>query len=172
VAARVDTLEHCVTTTAARQDFDPSVGADIAAAGIVVGLTAHRPLRDLLGAGDMDGIRGRLAPHRELLEAGVDLIVHSDAGTPGTLFSRFAESIEIFQIGLMTTVGAAIRAATTGPAAALGIEDDTGRLSPGYAADFVIVDDLVSANIRALRNVVQVARDGVLMSVERSSTRN
>jgi imidazolonepropionase-like amidohydrolase len=170
VAAQVDTLEHCVTTTAAKQDFDARVGPDIAAAGIVVGLTAHKPLRDLLRVGDMDGIRRRLAPHRKLLGAGVDLIVHSDAGTPGTLFSRFAESIEIFRIGLMTSVGAAISAATTGAATALGIEHDTGQLSAGYAADFVIVDDLVSADIRAVRNVVQVARDGILTSVERSTT--
>ena len=140
VSAGVDTLEHCVTTTAARQDYDPTLNAAIVEAGIVVGVTAHRPLRDLLEVGDISGIRTRLRPHRELQAAGATLTVHSDAGTPGTTFDGIARSIEIFKLGLDTSIHMAVRAATLNAAIALGIESKTGTLEAGKTADFVLLD--------------------------------
>jgi imidazolonepropionase-like amidohydrolase len=162
VIAGVHTLEHCVTTTAARQDYDPTLNAAIVEAGIVVGVTAHRPLRDLLEAGDLTAIRKRLAPHRELQAAGATLTVHSDAGTPGTRFDGIAKSIEIFKLGLDTNIHMAVRAATFNAAIALDIESETGTLEVGKRADFVLLDGDLGTDDRALRRVVGVARDGRL----------
>ena len=119
------------------QDYDPSLAPAIAAAGIVVGVTAHRPLRALLAAGDLDAIHARLAPHRHLRAAGVALTVHSDAGTPGSRFDALAESVEIFRHGLETTTEEAVQAATGTAARALGIEADSGLVAPGYRADLL-----------------------------------
>ena len=160
VAAPVDTLEHCTTTTDRHQDYDPSLAPEIAAAGIVVGVTAHRPLRALLAAGELDAIHARLAPHRHLRAAGVALTVHSDAGTPGTRFDALAESVEIFRHGLETTTEQAVQAATGTAARALGIEADSGLVAPGYRADLLAVDGDLLADIRALRRVVCVVRGG------------
>ena len=162
VIAGVNTLEHCVTTTAARQDYDPTLNAAIVEAGIVVGVTAHRPLRDLLEAGDLTAIRKRLAPHRELQAAGATLTVHSDAGTPGTRFDGIARSIEIFKLGLDTSIQMAVRAATLNAAIALDIQSETGTLEVGKRADFVLLDGDLGTDDRALRRVVGVARDGRL----------
>jgi imidazolonepropionase-like amidohydrolase len=162
LAARVDTIEHCVTTTPARQDYDPALAPAIAAAGIVVGVTAHHPLRTLLSADDVEGIRTRLAPHRHLRESGVSLVVHSDAGTPGTAFEHFAESVEIFQLGLDTTVGEAVAAATSVSAAALGMKHRTGALRRGLTADLLIVRGILSTDVRALRRPVCVMRSGTI----------
>ena len=165
VAAGVSTIEHCVTTTSARQDYDPALNARIVEAGITVGVTAHNPLRTLLGAGDLAGIRQRLTPHRELYTAGVVLTVHSDAGTMGTSFDRFAESIEIFKIGMEISVSEALRAATSTAARALGIENETGRLIPGLAADLLVLEGDLGLDVRVLRRVVRVARAGDLRPV-------
>jgi imidazolonepropionase-like amidohydrolase len=160
LAAGVNTLEHCVSTQGAPQDHDPSLDAAIADAGIIVGLTAHGPMRELLRAGDTKTIRERLAPHRRMLEAGVELTVHSDGGTPGSHFDAFAESIEIFRLGLDTSTAEAVRAATSSAAAALGIEDQTGLLAAGMRADLAVLDGDLGTDIRALRRVVAVAQEG------------
>lgn len=163
VEARVDTLEHCVTTTSATQDYDPAVATSIATAGVIVGVTAHAPLRALLAQQDVEGIRDRLTPHRHLRDAGVELTVHSDAGTPGTTFDKFALSVELFHIGVAETVGEAIKAATQMAARAAGIDREIGEVSPGYVADLLIVQGRLSDTTTAIRDVVGVVRSGVLV---------
>ena len=165
VAARVDTLEHCVSTQSERQAFDPALGPAIAAAGIIVGVTAHGPLRALLRAGDTDAIRRRLAPHRDLRAAGVELTVHSDAGTPRSRFDGMAESIEIFQVGLGTTTTEALRAATTSAAAALGMDAEIGSVAAGRRGDLAVLDGDLRGDIRALRRVVATAHDGAFVTI-------
>src|SRR5947209_15659661 len=86
----IDTVEHGWTITGARQDVDDALAAWMASTGIYGSVTAHHALRTLLRDGDVDGLRRRLASHRRFRDAGVRLVVHSDAGTPGTRFSDFA----------------------------------------------------------------------------------
>jgi imidazolonepropionase-like amidohydrolase len=170
IAAGVNTLEHCTTTTAARQDYDPALNAGIVASGIIVGVTAHHPLRELLRRGDVRAIRDRLAPHREIREAGALMTVHSDAGTPGTAFDALAESIQIFQIGLDTTIEEALQAATSTAARALGIESETGLLAAGRAADIVVLDGDLRSDIGALAHVVAVVRAGAVLYPQEGRT--
>ena len=160
VEAGVDTIEHFATITSARQDYDLSLAAAIQAAGIVVGVTAHHSLRELLISDDLQQIRARLAPHRALREAGVRMVVHSDAGTPGTRFEDFAQSVEIFMHGMQVPVPAAIAAATGDAATALGIDQNTGTVRPGKQADLIIVDGPLDRDIRSLRRPVAVIKGG------------
>ena len=141
VTAGVDTIEHCWTITGGQQDADDDTIRLLAASGRFGSVTAHCGLRTLLGQGP-DGVaelRARLTPHRLMRQAGVPLPVHSDAGTPGTRFECFCQSVDCFHRGLETTLEEAIHAATYAPAQALGLGDRIGRVEPTYAADLVVV---------------------------------
>jgi imidazolonepropionase-like amidohydrolase len=160
VAAGIDTIEHGWTITGARQDLDDELAVRMIAAGAIGSVTAHHALRALLREGDLEELRRRLAGHRRFRDAGVRLVVHSDAGTPGTAFGDFAESVEVFALGLDATIGEAIAAATSTAAAALGIEADTGTIAPGMRADLLAVEGDLREDGRALRHVARVIRDG------------
>ena len=141
VAAGIDTIEHCWTITGGRQDADDETIRLLAASGRFGSVTAHRALRALLCQGP-DGItelRARLKPHRAMRQAGVPLPVHSDAGTPGTRFECFCQSVDCYHRGLATTFEEAVQAATQIPAEALGLGDQIGKVEPGYAADLIVV---------------------------------
>lgn len=155
IQAGFDTIEHGWTITGKTQDYEPGLGELIAERGIYGSVTAQRDLRSLLPhrSNNLEELTGRLGPHREMLRAGVALVVHSDAGPPGTRFERFAESVEVFMRGLGVGVEAAIQAATGTAARALGIDDRVGTIAPGQAADFLAVDGDVTGDIAALRNV-------------------
>jgi imidazolonepropionase-like amidohydrolase len=160
IDAGIDTIEHGWTITASRQDVDESLAAAMASAGITGSVTAHVALRTLLQEGDLDALRLRLAAHRRFRAAGVRLVVHSDAGTPGTLFSDFALSVEAFMAGLQTTMTEAIEAATALPAEALGLADDLGTVESGKWADIVAVEGDLRGDPRALRRVQTVVLGG------------
>jgi len=155
IQAGFDTIEHGWTITGKTQDYEAGLGELIAERGIFGSVTAQRDLRRLLPhrSNDLDELTGRLGPHRELLRAGVPLVVHSDAGPPGTRFERFAESVEVFMRGLGVGPEAAIQAATGTAARALGIDDRVGTITVGNAADLLAVEGDVSEDIAALRNV-------------------
>jgi imidazolonepropionase-like amidohydrolase len=160
VLAGVDTVEHCWTITGARQDHDETTWQRMAEREIIGSVTGHHTLRSMVDADDVDGLRARLAAHRRLRDAGVTLLVHSDAGTPGTLVGEFAKSVEAFMLGLDTTAAEAIQAATAAPALALGLAGEVGTVEAGKRADLLAVEGDVRADIRALRRVACVVQDG------------
>jgi imidazolonepropionase-like amidohydrolase len=160
LAAGVDTIEHGWTITGKRQDIDDELAVVMARSGTIGSLTAHHALRTLLREGEIDDLRNRLAGHRRFRERGVRLLVHSDAGTPGTVFGDFAESVEVYRVGLESTTSEALAAATSTAAEALGIASETGTIAPGYRADLLVVDGDLRDDPRALRRVRRVIRDG------------
>jgi imidazolonepropionase-like amidohydrolase len=160
IAAGVDTVEHFTTITNARQDVDPELIPAMASSSIIVGVTAHHSLRDLLRASEFDAIETRLAPHRALRQAGARTNVHSDAGTPGTFTKDFHESVAIYMIGMKTTVAEAIQAGTATAAAALGIEAEVGTIRSGRRADLIAVEGRLDRQIAALGQVKVIFRDG------------
>lgn len=162
IQAGFDTIEHGWTITGKTQDYEAGLAELIAERGIFGSVTAQRDLRRLLPhrSNDLEELTGRLGPHRELAQAGVSMVVHSDAGPPGTRFERFAESVEVFMRGLGVTVEAAIRAATGTAAEALGIDDRVGTIAAGRDADLLVVDGDVTSDIGALRQVRTVTIAG------------
>jgi imidazolonepropionase-like amidohydrolase len=155
IKAGFDTIEHGWTITGKTQDYEPGLAEQIAEGGIFGSVTAQRDLRRLLPhrSNDLDELTNRLGPHREMVRAGVSMVVHSDAGPPGTRFERFAESVEVFMRGLGVDVEAAIRAATGTAAEALGIDDRVGTIAAGKDADLLVVDGDVTSDVGALRQV-------------------
>ena len=159
LAAGIDTIEHGCTITGARQDYDPALAAEMAAKGTFGSVTAHWALRALLEPGDHAELRRRLEPHRRMHAAGVRLVAHSDAGTPGTRFDEFPLSVEAYLHGIDVTMAEAVQAATQTAADALGLGHEIGTVAPGYRADLVAFDGDLRTDPRALRRLRRVIQD-------------
>jgi imidazolonepropionase-like amidohydrolase len=160
IAAGVDTIEHGWTITGREQDDSEEAVRQLAEARILSSVTAHSALRGLLLAGEHDELRRRLEPHRRLRAAGVEMLVHSDAGTPGTSFRDFALSVEAYMVGMQVTLSEAVRAATMLPARAIGLPDEVGVVEQGRLADLLVVRGDPRDNPSALRQVERVLQGG------------
>ncbi len=98
---------------------------------------------------------------RHLLDAGVDVVLGTDAGALPDHFFGYTghRELEIF-VRLGMTPGQAIVAATSAPAAHFGL-DDLGTLVPGKSADFVVLDGNPLSNIRNTQAISRVFLRGV-----------
>jgi imidazolonepropionase-like amidohydrolase len=106
-------------------------------------------------------------PHRAGLlrarDAGVPIAMGSDAGGYCLDFSLELELL--VEAGF--TPMEALRAGTSGSARCIGWEDETGSLTPGKAADLIVVDGDPSADITVIRspeNIEAVFRGGALVA--------
>jgi len=61
----------------------------------------------------------------------------------------------------------ALRAATIAPATMLGVEDELGSIEPGKLADLILVNEDPTEDIRALRSIVFVMKDGRIVRDDR-----
>ena len=95
---------------------------------------------------------------RRLHAEGVAIGVGSDGPGGGPLFS--------LELGLMEQAGFSrwqvLELATAGGARVMRLEDQTGRLAPGYEADIVFLSGNPLADMAEARNVALVMSDGVL----------
>ncbi len=98
---------------------------------------------------------------RNLLDAGVDVVLGTDAGALPDHFFGYTghRELEIF-VRLGMTPGQAIVAATSAPAAHFGL-DDLGTLATGKSADFVVLDGNPLSNIRNTQAISRVFLRGV-----------
>ncbi|MFZ9059796.1 MAG: amidohydrolase family protein [Steroidobacteraceae bacterium] len=91
---------------------------------------------------DMPALRAAgLCPKlRQLQEAGVRLVIGSDSGAPGHLHTRAAwQEVDDWVRNCGIDPMFAIQAATREAAAAMGLEHESGTLSPGKYADIIAV---------------------------------
>ncbi|MGE0158195.1 MAG: amidohydrolase family protein [Gemmatimonadales bacterium] len=95
-----------------------------------------------------------------LLDAHVDVVLGTDAGAVPDHFFGYTghRELEIFE-RLGMSPAEAIIAATSRPAARLGL-DDMGTLAPGKRADFVVLDANPLDGIRNTRSISAVWLDG------------
>ena len=159
----VDTVEHGLSL-----HREPELLEAMAARGIVLVPTlttfhdlADRFTSDFPAALVEQAKRQREEAYRTLVaarDAGVTLAMGHDSGPPG---DNAIELVRMVQGGLTPLEG--IAAATSGSAAALGLED-IGTVTPGAVADLLVVDGDPLADIRVLNrpeNVWLVLQSGL-----------
>jgi imidazolonepropionase-like amidohydrolase len=161
IAAGVDTLEHCsfLDPGGGRVLRDDLVEA-LVRTRIPVCATVHGRWPDMVAVVGRPRYEQNLAMLRRLEERGVRLIGGRDAGIAAAGFDRYAESLLVYGAAGFSARDV-IALATTRPAAALGLGDETGRLAPGYRADVVVVAGDPLADLTALTRVRLVVAAGV-----------
>ncbi|MBT2501105.1 imidazolonepropionase [Curtobacterium sp. ISL-83] len=121
------------------------------------GLGAGRTVATLLPACDLS-TREPFPPARALLDAGATIALASNCN-PGTSYTTsipFCIATAVLQMGL--TVEEAIRAATVGGAAALGVPGVTGTIAVGARADLQLLDAPSAAHLAYRPGVPLVRR--------------
>jgi imidazolonepropionase-like amidohydrolase len=98
------------------------------------------------------------AAFEHALDAGVSIAMGTDAGTPFNFFEDIPSELELMVEYGMSPADA-LESATVTSAELLGIED-VGRVSVGYRADLVVLDDDPNADPAAWQNPQRVLVDG------------
>jgi imidazolonepropionase-like amidohydrolase len=97
------------------------------------------------------------------MEVGVRLAAGTDCGSPGHPHGALAEELELM-VELGATPMQAIRFGTSAAADLLGLSAEIGTLEPGKRADLLALSGDPLRDIRVLREVRLVMRDGVAVS--------
>lgn len=172
VEAGIRTIEHCSWLHPEDGlDYDRRVVERMRERGTYVTLTmgseraAIKP-PDQLSEGQRRAVEN-YGPHFDLLRRtvrdGARFIAASDAGVSRTFFGEYPLTLEVMVSKLDIAPMDALRATTGVAAEALGIADRVGSLRPGLQGDAVIVEGDPLADIRAMRRVRAVYREGALL---------
>ncbi len=91
---------------------------------------------------------------------GVRIAMGTDAGTPGNHCGDNMQELEVMVRKSGFSTLAAIQSATMGAAAMMRLDKDLGTLEPGKIADVIATRDNPLDDVRALRSVSFVMKDG------------
>ena len=169
VAAGFDGIEHC--TWLARddaEDYRPEIVERIRDRRIFVCKTIagfqRWPLEEIQAAGEAHPGWREFATFRDMLAAGVTVIAGTDAGITDTNFVDLARTMETM-VGLGGMSPAEVlQSATSTAAEALTLGDTIGTLEVGKRADCILLDGDPLEDVRALRQVRAVIRDGAMVA--------
>lgn len=177
VSAGVDTLEHCGWRDA---DGNPDLtDADLASmrqaatvgvatlAGIAryllpdLAVANPEAARTAVSMSPSGGdLREDFAWARVMRDAGIDVVLASDAGVRFTPFERFIDTLRAGALALDIDGATTIGLATGVAARALGIEDRVGTIETGKRADLAALDSVVTAGSASLGEVCDVWQAG------------
>ncbi|MEU6133091.1 amidohydrolase family protein [Saccharopolyspora sp. NPDC047091] len=151
VAAGVSTIEHCSWLGAENSgpDLREDVAREISARGIAV---CHAYPPDWRGFAEFVGeqrFQAALDRVRWMDGFGVHFLPGTDGGLPTSVFDDYAGALSYYVEAVGWTPGRVVELATSGAAAALGLER-VGRVAAGFDADLLVVDGDPSADVHAL----------------------
>jgi imidazolonepropionase-like amidohydrolase len=157
--AGVDSVEHGMFLDEAAIELFLATGARLSA-------TFSAPHGILSGPSVPGWIKDRARPaaeaqvesFRAAVSAGVPVVAGTDAGTPDNPHGGVAREVA-FMVEAGLDVLKAVRAATAEAADLLGV-DDRGVLRQGAAADVLVADGDVTADVQALQRPLAVFQDG------------
>ena len=175
--AGVHNLIHCswlAEDEAQMYDYDTDVADMIAEKGLWVDPTLalshlNRLRGRSTGGSGMRDPQRRFEILRDMWDRGVKFVTGMDSGMTNARFDDFAYIPQVMVEEMDITPMEAIVCSTRTSAECLGIDDETGTLEVGKAADVVIVDGDPTTDIKALHSVNTIVaqgsvvkRDGVL----------
>ncbi|APS41506.1 Aryldialkylphosphatase related protein [Weissella jogaejeotgali] len=164
IKAGVDSIEHAIYLDDEAIDMLLQTGTPI-----VPTLSApdaiHDHKKDII-AWMYDKNEDVLLAHRQsiakAIEAGVEIVMGTDGGTP---FNNFSDG-STKELEKMTALGLtpqdAILAATSNAAKVLRIDDHVGKIAPEFMADFIVLNEDPLENIKALQGPKSVYKSGKL----------
>ncbi|KAL1526708.1 hypothetical protein AB1Y20_015408 [Prymnesium parvum] len=157
VDARVHSIEHCswVDRDGRWGAMEAECAREIARAGIFVSPTVPASW----GQARFAGLREAMSPtYQFMVAAGVRFVASSDSGAiPNVGHHQLLDGLLVFQKCARLSNAALLRCATSEAAAACTLEDETGRVAEGLAADLLVVPGNPLEDVEAsLRNLVAV----------------
>lgn len=171
VRAGIDSLEHCTWLAPDAEtgmEYDPRLVDEMAAKGVFWGNTLTGIFRTLIHGDRVDFSRDQLLlwcrHFRRMYDAGVKMMLSSDAGVRITRFDDFATSLQVAVQFMEISEMAAIEAATRIPAQCLRMDDVLGTLQPGKLADLVVLEANPLDDITNVRRVHSVYKGGASVS--------
>ncbi len=154
--AGVDFLEHCTFIDGAGlRVFDEELAGRIIEQGVVISPTVNWSYGQGREGSPEDW------SHHQLARAGARFVASTDAGIEGVPHWAFPQAVEKLQVATGWDTPRTLRAATSDAASALGIERVTGALSPGLAADIIVVRGNPHEDLTSLQDLLHVEALGV-----------
>lgn len=116
-----------------------------------------------------DRINKQLQDIKKLYDAGVQLGVGTDSGTPINFHTDSTRQEMSFLVQAGIPAADVIKMATHGNAEWLGMADVLGTIAPGYLADLIVVDGNPLVDMEALKFVSGVVKEGIQYKSEYKS---
>lgn len=128
----------------------------VAAVYALVGAERIALVSDAIPAAGMGDGSYRLGSSDVVVAAGVARLAAGGGGASGALAGGTAHLLDIVRSTVSAGVPlvAAVRSASSVPAALVGLEDEVGRLRPGLTADLLLLDDDLGLDVVVRRGAV------------------
>lgn len=158
-SAGVTTVEHCswVGESGWGKTFDTAVVSLLANNGIWVSPTINAGWKRFTQKEFTEMVQEN---YRNMKEAGIRLIASTDAGIPNVFHHDLPRALPVFAHFAGLSAVEVLRAATSDCAEAIGLGGITGRIQPGYSADFVLYEENPLINLEVLEKPFMVVSRG------------
>lgn len=156
--AGVHTIEHCswMGANGWAGNYEEAVARLMLEQGVWVSPTVNRGWQRYLDNPDPTKLTRIRGAFQAMAGLGIQFVASTDAGIPGVYHHHLPQALAVFSRVAEFPQAATLRSATSDAARALGIGAITGRLSPGYAADLVLVDGDPLMDVAALARPVGI----------------
>lgn len=173
IRAGVAHIAHCSWRDGNGQpDYRDDLVEEIIQKEIYVEMTVSGFYRRLLPKSDdlpeeiqkkLEEIRTIYAPMKKMWNAGVKIILHSDAGVRLTEFDTFSQGLRLAALALDLPAMDIILAATRYPAEALGLDHEVGTIAVGKLADLIAVEMDPLVDIEKVGEIAMVMKGGKIV---------